>query len=73
MPLTYKGIHLDAGYRLDLIVSGRVLVELKAIERLAPVHTAQVITYLRLSGLHVGLLMNFNEAVLRDGLMRIVL
>ena len=73
MPLTYKGIHLEAGYRLDLIVSGRVLVELKAIDRLAPVHTAQVITYLKLSGLCVGLLMNFNAPVLRDGIVRVVL
>jgi GxxExxY protein len=73
LPLVYKGVHVDAGYRLDLIVEGRVLVELKAIERLAPVHTAQVITYLRLTGLPVGLLMNFNAEVLRDGIVRVAL
>jgi len=72
LPLAYKGVHVDAGYRLDLIVEKRVLVELKAIERLAPVHTAQVITYLKLTGLRVGLLMNFNAAVLRDGIVRVV-
>ena len=73
IPLVYKGVHVDAGYRLDLIVNRRVLVELKAVERLAPLHTAQVITYLRLSGLRVGLLMNFNAEVLRDGIVRVVL
>ena len=73
LPLVYKGIQLDAGYRLDLIVNDRVLVELKAIDRLAPVHAAQAITYLRLSGLHVALLMNFNAHVLRDGIVRLVL
>jgi GxxExxY protein len=73
LPLVYKGVHLDAGYRLDLIVGRRILVELKAVERLVPVHTAQTITYLRLSGLRVGLLMNFNAEVLRDGIVRLVL
>lgn len=73
LPLVYKGVHVDAGYRLDLIVETRVLVELKAVERLAPVHTAQVLTYLKLTGLRVGLLMNFNADVLRDGIVRLVL
>jgi GxxExxY protein len=73
LPLVYKGVRVDAGYRLDIIVSKRVLVELKAVDRLAPVHMAQVITYMRLSGLSVGLLMNFNAAVLRDGIVRLVL
>ncbi len=73
LPLVYKGVHVDAGYRLDLIVEKRVLVELKAVERLAPVHTAQVLTYLKLTGLRVGLLMNFNADVLRDGIVRLVL
>lgn len=73
LPLVYKGVHVDAGYRLDLIVEKRVLVELKAIERLAPVHTAQVITYLKLSRLRIGLLMNFNTELLRDGIVRVVL
>ncbi len=73
LPLVYKGVHVDAGYRLDLVVEKRVLVELKAIERLAPVHTAQVITYLKLSRLRIGLLMNFNTELLRDGIVRVVL
>ena len=73
VPLVYKGVRVDAGYRADLIVDERVLVELKCIERLAPIHTTQVVTYLRLSGLHVGLLMNFNVPFLRDGIVRVVL
>ena len=73
LPLVYKGVRVEAGYRLDLIVEGSVLIELKAIERLAPVHTAQAITYLKLSGLGICLLMNFNAAVLRDGIVRVVL
>ena len=73
IPLVYKGVRVDAGYRADLIINERVLVELKCVERLAPIHTAQVITYLRLSGLHVGLLMNFNVPFLRDGVVRVVL
>ena len=72
VPLIYKGVRIDAGYRADLIVDERVLVELKCVEKLAPIHTTQVITYLRLSGLHVGLLMNFNVAFLRDGIVRVV-
>ena len=70
--LIYKGVPVDAGYRADLIVDERVLVELKCVERLALIHTTQVVTYLRLSRLHVGLLMNFNVPFLRDGIVRIV-
>jgi GxxExxY protein len=73
VPLVYKGELIDAGYRVDLIVEERVLVELKCVERLSPVHTAQVVTYLRLTGLHVGLLLNFNVAFLRDGIVRVIL
>jgi GxxExxY protein len=73
LPLLYKGTRVDAGYRVDLVVDGRVLVEIKAVDRLAPIHTAQVITYLRLSGLHLGLLINFNVRVLKDGIVRLVL
>jgi GxxExxY protein len=73
LPLVYKGTHVDAGYRVDLIVEGRVLLEIKAVERFAPVHIAQVLTYLRLSGLHVGLLINFNVRVLKAGIMRLAL
>jgi GxxExxY protein len=72
IPLVYKGVRVDAGYRADIIVDERVLVELKCVERLAPLHTTQVVTYLRLTGLHVGLLMNFNVAFLRDGIVRVI-
>jgi GxxExxY protein len=73
VPLVYKDARVDVGYRADLVVNERVLVELKAVERLAPIHTSQVATYLRLAGLHVGLIMNFNVPVLRDGVVRVVL
>ena len=73
VPLTYKGVRIDVGYRADLIVDERVLVELKALDKLAPIHTSQAVTYLRLSGLRVGLLMNFNVPLLRDGIVRLVL
>jgi GxxExxY protein len=64
---------LDCGYRMDLIVEETVIVELKAIEQMLPLHEAQLMTYLKLSGLHVGLLMNFNVRLLKDGITRIVL
>jgi len=71
--LEYRGIRLEAGYRLDLLVAGRVVVEVKAIETIAPIHEAQLLTYLRLGGWKVGLLMNFNVVVLKDGIRRRVL
>ena len=67
----YKGLHVDCGYRLDLVVEGRILLELKSIERLLPIHEAQVVTYLRLAKLPVGLLVNFNVVVLKTGLRRL--
>ena len=73
VPLVYKGVRVDVGYRADLIVDERVLVELKCVERLGPIHTTQVVTYLRLSGLHLGLLMNFHVPFRRDGIVRVVL
>jgi GxxExxY protein len=73
LPLVYKGIRVDVGYRLDLTVDERILVELKCVERLATIHTAQLLTYLRLSGLRLGLLMNFNVSRLADGLVRVIL
>jgi len=73
LPVTYKGVRLDCGYRLDVIVADSVLVELKSVECLLPIHQAQVLTYLRLGGWHLGLLLNFNEALLRDGIKRLVL
>jgi GxxExxY protein len=68
----YKDLELGRGYRIDLIVNGRVLVEVKACESLAPVHEAQVLTYLKLSGIRVGLLLNFNVALMKNGVRRFV-
>ena len=72
IPLHYKGLALDCGYRLDLVVDSRLIVEVKAVERLLPVHEAQVITYLRLIRLPLGLLVNFHVPVLKEGLRRLV-
>ena len=71
--MTYKGARVEVGYRVDLIVDDRVLVELKSTERIARVHTAQVLTYLKLSRLRLGILMNFNVPVLKDGILRVML
>ena len=73
LPLNYKGINLDAGYVIDLVYEKRVIVELKAVERVIPVHEAQLLTYMRLTRIHVGLLINFNVPVLKDGIYRRVL
>ncbi|MGQ0713072.1 MAG: GxxExxY protein [Gemmatimonadaceae bacterium] len=73
VPLVYKGIRVEVGYRVDLLVNERLPIELKCVERLAPVHTYQMITYLRLLGLHVGLLINFNVRLLKEGIVRVVL
>ena len=73
LPLDYDGIHLDCGYRADLIVDDQVILELKSIEHILPVHEAQLLTYLRLSGCHIGLLFNFNTLSLKDGIRRRVL
>jgi GxxExxY protein len=70
LPLIYKGTKLDCGYRMDLVVAGWLLLELKAVEKLHPLHEAQLITYLRLARLKLGLLMNFGSLVLRDGIVR---
>jgi GxxExxY protein len=72
LPVEYKGLRLDCAYRLDLLVEGVVLVELKAIEELLPIHKAQVLTYLRAARKQVGLLINFNVEVLKNGVSRIV-
>lgn len=73
LPVVYKGAHLDCGYRLDLVVEGRVVIELKTVDKVAPVHEAQLLTYLRLSGIRTGLLLNFYVATLREGIKRMVL
>jgi GxxExxY protein len=70
IPLVYKETKLDCGYRLDLLVEGRVVVELKAVDGLGPIHDAIVLTYLKLSGHKIGLLINFNVALLKDGIKR---
>lgn len=72
LPVIYKTVRLDCGYRLDLVVEQSVILELKTVERLLPVHEAQMLTYLKLSGIRTGLLLNFNSAVLKDGLRRLV-
>ena len=72
LPIRYKECDIDAGYRIDLWVEGRVIIELKAVERMQPIHSAQLITYLKLSGCHLGLLINFNEKLLKKGFKRIV-
>ncbi len=72
LPINYKGVQLDAGYRLDLLVAEQVVVEVKAVESLLPIHEAQLLTYLRLGGWHLGLLINFNVPVLKRGLRRLV-
>jgi len=73
LPVAYKGLKLDCGYRLDVVVDNAVIVELKSIEQISPIHEAQLLTYLRLSGKKVGLLINFNVAVLMNGIARRVL
>lgn len=72
LPVFYRQQKIDCGYRLDLLVDDRLIVELKAVEKLQPIHTAQLLSYLRLSELEVGLLINFNVLLLRDGLQRVV-
>ena len=73
LPVVYKEVQLDLGYRLDLVVEDELIVELKTVEKLLPIHEAQLLTYLKLSGMKTGLLLNFHSAVLRDGMKRMVL
>ncbi len=73
LPVKYNGIELDVGYEIDLIYDKRVIVELKAVERIIPVHEAQLLTYMKLTEIRVGLLLNFNVPVLKDGIYRRVL
>ena len=72
MPFVYRDVRLEIGYRIDLVVNDKVIVEIKSIEALAPVHYAQTLTYLKLSGLKLGLLINFNVKTLKDSIHRIV-
>ena len=73
LPLEYKGVKLDCGYRIGLLVEASVVVELKSIDRILPIHEAQLITYLKLTGKKVGLIINFNVSVLKRGIVRKVL
>jgi GxxExxY protein len=72
LPVRYQGLLIDAGYRIDLLINGKVIVELKAVDPLHPIHEAQVITYLGLSGCRLALLLNFNVLVLKKGIKRLV-
>ena len=73
IPLEYKGFNLDCSFRIDIIVEDTVVLELKAIEKILPIHKAQILTYMKLSGKSIGLILNFNEVSLKNGLTRLVL
>ena len=73
LPIQYKGVALESGYRIDLIVEDTVIVELKCIEKILPVHEAQLLTYMKLSGKRIGLIINFYAPVLKDGVLRRIL
>jgi GxxExxY protein len=72
LPIHYRGLDLDCGYRLDIVIPELVIVEVKAVHRVLPVHRAQVLTYLKLTGIRLGLLINFNVEVLRTGIYRVI-
>ena len=72
LPIVYKGIRLDCGYKIDIIVNDFVIIELKAVEKLLPIHDAQLLTYLKLYKRPLGLLLNFNVPVMKDGIKRLV-
>src|SRR3954470_17596251 len=72
LPVTYKGMKLDCGYRIDILVEKAVVIEIKAVEKVLPIHEAQLLTYLRLGGWQLGLLINFNVELLRQGIKRLV-
>jgi len=73
IPVEYKGVKLDCGYRIDFLIEDLVILELKSVDSLQPIHEAQLLTYLKLTGLKVGLLINFNVPVLRDGIRRLII
>ncbi len=72
LAVQYKGINLDCGYRLDVVVEDAIILELKSCEKIEPIHKAQLLTYLKLSGIKLGLLLNFNVSLMREGIVRIV-
>ena len=73
LPVMYKGLRLDCGYRVDLLIENKLIVELKAVEKIVPIHEAQLLTYMKLAKISVGLLINFNEKLLKNSLKRFVL
>jgi GxxExxY protein len=73
LPVTYKQVQLESGYRMDIVVEQELVIELKSVDRLMPIHEAQMLTYLKLSGFKIGLLLNFNSILLKDGLKRVIL
>ena len=73
LPVKYKGIRLDCGYRVDVLVEDKLIIELKSVERIRPIHEAQLLTYMRLAEIKIGLLINFNVMKLKDGIKRFVL
>ena len=73
LPIDYKGLKLDTGYRIDMIVENEVIVELKSVDKVLPIHEAQLLTYMKLAGIKVGLLINFNVKKLKEGIRRFVL
>jgi len=72
LPVVYRGVKVDCGYRIDLLVEKKVIIELKAVDRLDPIHQAQLLSYLKLSGCKVGLLINFNVKILKTGIRRLI-
>ena len=72
MPVTYDGVRLNVGFRLDVVVQDYLVLEIKSVKRLAPIHDAQVLTYLKLSGFPIALLMNFNVTLLKNGVKRLI-
>lgn len=72
LPVVYEGIKINCGYRIDLMINGKIILELKSIEKILPVHEAQLLSYLKLSRCKVGLLINFNTKYLKDGILRLV-
>ena len=73
LPVKYKNVLISCGYRIDLLIENNLIIELKSVDKIIPIHEAQLLTYMKLSGIKVGLLMNFNEIVLKDGIKRFVL
>ena len=72
LPVTYQGIQLDGGYRIDLLVEQQIIIEIKAVDKLVPLHLAQILTYLRLADLQIGFLLNFNAPIMKEGIKRVV-